>query len=52
VVAGELGREVDAVMRALLDIDRKRAATRYLHLPPLLASPVPEVQSPVSGEED
>jgi NAD+ synthase len=25
------------------DIDRKRSTTRYLHLPPLLAEPVPEI---------
>jgi len=52
LVAGELGYEGDAVARAFLDIDRKRAATRYLHLPPLLAGPVPEVQSPVAAEQD
>src|SRR2546429_5450567 len=36
-VAAELGRDVEAVTRAFADIDRKRASTRYLHLPPLLA---------------
>jgi len=50
-VAGELGRDVDAVARAFRDIERKRAATRYLHLPPLLAGPVPEVHSAVTGEQ-
>jgi len=52
LVAGELGREVDAIARAFLDIDRKRAATRYLHLPPLLAGSVPEVQAPAAAERD
>jgi NAD+ synthase len=42
VVAMELGRTPDEVARALRDIDQKRAATRYLHLPPLLVDPVLE----------
>ena len=29
--------------RVLRDIEQKRAATRYLHLPPLLVDPVPEI---------
>ena len=41
-VALELGRTPDEATRALRDIDQKRAATRYLHLPPLLVDPVPE----------
>jgi NAD+ synthase len=45
-VAAELGRRVDDVERAFRDIERKRAATRYLHLPPLLAEPVPEIHAP------
>jgi NAD+ synthase len=51
-VAAELGRDARAVARAFRDIERKRAATRYLHLPPLLAGPVPEAPSPVSVEPD
>jgi len=51
-VAAELGRDVAAVTRAFADIDRKRASTRYLHLPPLLAGPVPEVHSPIASETD
>jgi NAD+ synthase len=51
-VAVELDRDVDAVTRAFQDIDRKRAATRYLHLPPLLAGPVPEVHSASTAEQD
>lgn len=42
-VGGELGRTPDEAARALRDIDQKRAATRYLHLPPLLVDPVPEI---------
>ena len=41
-VAAELGRTPDEAARALRDIDQKRAATRYLHLPPLLVEPVAE----------
>jgi len=41
-VAAELGRTPDEAARALRDIDQKRAATRYLHLPPLLVEPVLE----------
>jgi NAD+ synthase len=51
-VAVELDRDVDAVTRAFQDIDRKRVATRYLHLPPLLAGPVPEVHSASTVEQD
>lgn len=32
------------------DIDRKRAATRYLHLPPLLSGDVPEVKTPTARD--
>jgi NAD+ synthase len=43
-VAAELGggRTPDEASRALRDIDQKRVATRYLHLPPLLVEPVLE----------
>src|SRR6266545_1452757 len=41
-VASELGRTPEEAARALRDIDQKRAATRYLHLPPLLVEPVLE----------
>jgi NAD+ synthase len=51
-VAEELGREVDVVMRAFQDLERKRAATRYLHLPPLLAGSVPEIHNPATVEPD
>ncbi len=51
-VAVELGRDLDAVARAFRDIERKRATTRYLHLPPLLAGPVPEVDPPVPAKPD
>jgi len=51
-VAAEVGRDADAVARAFRDIERKRAATRYLHLPPQLAGHVPEVDSPTAAEPD
>jgi NAD+ synthase len=52
LVAANLGREVDAVSRAFRDIDRKRAGSRYLHMPPLLAGPVPEVDVPMTPGHD
>jgi NAD+ synthase len=51
-LAEELGREVDAVTRAFRDLERKRAATHYLHLPPLLAGSVPEIHAPATVEPD
>ena len=41
-VAAELGRTPDQAARALREVDQKRAATKYLHLPPLLVEPVLE----------
>jgi NAD+ synthase len=49
-LAAELGRTPDEAARALRDIDQKRAATRYLHLPPLLVEPVPEVATDLERE--
>ncbi len=46
-VAAELGRTPDEAARAVRDIDQKRATTRYLHLPPLLVEPVPEVAAQI-----
>jgi NAD+ synthase len=43
-VASETGMTVADVERAYRQIDRKRAATRYLHMPALLVEPVPEVE--------
>jgi len=37
----ELGYQPDQIDRAYRDIVQKRAATRYLHCPPLLVEPVP-----------
>ena len=51
-VAGELGFEPEQLERAYRDIERKRNATRYLHVPPLLVAPVPEVDAPVAGGHD
>ena len=42
-VARSLGLSVSQVDAVFLDIDAKRRATRYLHTPPLLVTPVPEV---------
>jgi len=41
-VAAELGRTPEEATRALRDIEQKRTATRYLHMPPLLVEPVLE----------
>jgi NAD+ synthase len=49
-VAAELGRTPDEATRALRDIEQKRAATRYLHLPPLLVEPVAEVTAHLERE--
>lgn len=37
------GLPVEKVQRVWVDIDRKRAATRYHHLPPVLLAEVPEI---------
>jgi len=42
-IAPHSGLSVDQVKAIYLDIDRKRATTKYLHLPPLLVSDVPEI---------
>jgi NAD+ synthase len=49
-VAADLGRTPDEAARALRDIDQKRTTTRYLHLPPLLVEPVPEVSTDLAQE--
>ncbi|HOX25682.1 MAG TPA: NAD(+) synthase [Candidatus Krumholzibacteria bacterium] len=41
--AGALGLTADQVQRVYRDIDRKRATTRPLQLPPLLVKDVPEI---------
>jgi NAD+ synthase len=38
------GLAAEQVERVWVDIDRKRAATRYHHLPPVLVSDVPEIR--------
>ncbi|HKK09078.1 MAG TPA: NAD(+) synthase, partial [Gemmatimonadota bacterium] len=48
--AEALGLEPGQVERAFRDIDQKRSTTRYLHLPPLLAGPVPEIRARGGGE--
>ena len=42
-VAGAVGLSPEQVGRVYKDIEAKRRATRYLHLPPLLVDPVEEV---------
>ena len=42
-VAAAVGLVVQDVERIFRDIEQKRRATRYLHLPAILAEPVPEV---------
>ena len=49
-VARVSGVPPERVAAIYQDIDRKRAATRYLHLPPVLARDVPEIDhGPVAG---
>jgi NAD+ synthase len=50
LVAAELDCTPDQAARALRDIDQKRTATRYLHLPPLLVDPLPEIAAHVEEE--
>ena len=40
-----VGLSAGQVERVYRDIEQKRRATRYLHLPPLLVEPVPELES-------
>jgi NAD+ synthase len=42
-VSRQAGLSVDQVQAVYQDISRKRVATRYLHLPPLLVADVPEL---------
>jgi NAD+ synthase len=43
--ADRLGLRPDQVTRAYADIEQKRSTTAYLHAPPMLAQPVPEIQA-------
>jgi NAD+ synthase len=43
-VAPAVGLSVEDVGRVFRDIEQKRRTTRYLHLPPLLVEPVPELE--------
>jgi NAD+ synthase len=51
LVGRHTGLSADQVRAIYQDIDRKRATTRYLHLPPLLVADVPEIDAepPKSG---
>lgn len=44
-IAEATGLSINQVKRVYQDIDQKRAATRYLHLPPLLMDEIPEIRS-------
>ena len=44
-VAPSVGLTVERVMAVYKDIDRKRAATRYLHMAPVLVGPVHEIEA-------
>jgi NAD+ synthase len=44
-VATAAGLSVEDVSRVFRDIERKRRATRYLHLPPFLVEPLPELEA-------
>jgi NAD+ synthase len=44
-VATEVGLTADQVERVYKDIESKRRGTHYLHLPPLLIEPVPEIHT-------
>jgi len=50
LVSAELGCTPDQAGRAWRDIEQKRAATRYLHMPPLLVDAVPEIAAHPEGE--
>jgi len=43
-VADAVGLSPEDVQRVYDDIDQKRRTTRYLHLPPQLVAPVPEIK--------
>ena len=48
-VARAAGLTDDQVRRVWRDIESKRRATQYLHTPPILAAPVPEIEAPAWG---
>jgi NAD+ synthase len=52
-VAAAAGLAPGRVKAVYQDIDRKRSTTRYLHLPPLLVSPIPEIEdAPKPSDRD
>jgi NAD+ synthase len=48
-VAAATGMNAGKIRAVFQDIDRKRATTRYLHLPPVLVAQVPEIDDPQSA---
>lgn len=51
-VAPDAGLSAERVKAVYQDIERKRAATRYLHLPPILVAAVPEIVSVRNSVQD
>jgi NAD+ synthase len=51
-VAPAVGLSVEDVSRVFRDIEQKRRTTRYLHLPPLLVEPVPELEGSGGAERN
>lgn len=47
--SAEFGLDAEQVRRAYRDIEQKRSTTRYLHRPPLLVEPVPQVSAHDEG---
>jgi NAD+ synthase len=43
-IAAATGLSPDQVERVIRDIEQKRRTTAYLHRPPVLMSPVPQIQ--------
>jgi NAD+ synthase len=48
-VAEAVGLTAEQVRRVYQDIDAKRRATRYMHLPPLMVEPVPAIHQGLCG---
>jgi NAD+ synthase len=48
--ARRVGRDPIQIQRAYREIEQKRSTTRYLHTPPLLVEPVPEVYAATTKE--
>ena len=51
-VAPAAGLPPGRVRAIYQDVERKRAATRYLHLSPVLVAPVPEIEGPPNAADE